>query len=154
MLTISFTPAVIQHNQRLLNSYRKWTGHELIDRSGSADEDAIDLFNAPFVLVSHGTEVDPIFDYGNRKALELFEMTWDDLIKMPSRNSAEAVHQAQREQFMEKVTRNGYVTDYSGIRISSSGKRFQIRDAVVWNVLDETENYCGQAATFDKWEYV
>ncbi len=37
-------------------------------------------------MVSHGTESDPIFNYGNRKALELWELSWDDFIEMPSKN--------------------------------------------------------------------
>lgn len=40
--------------------------------------------------MSHGLEVDPVFNYANQCALDLFEMTWEDFIKLPSRLSAEA----------------------------------------------------------------
>jgi len=32
------------------------------------------MFEAPFVLISHGTEDDPILNYGNRVALWLWQM--------------------------------------------------------------------------------
>lgn len=54
----------------------------------------------------------------------------------------------QRAAFLAEVTANGYISNYRGIRISASGRRFYIKDAVVWNIVDETGQYCGQAATF------
>src|SRR5258705_478298 len=57
-----------QHVQRLLNSYRHWTGTELIVRSGNADEQARALDEASVFVVSHGTQPDPILNYGNRAA--------------------------------------------------------------------------------------
>ena len=142
------------HNQRMLNSFRKWTSKELITRTGSPEQDAQILFEVSFAVVSHGIESEPIFKYGNKKALELFEMDWDEFTKMPSRNSAESIHQEQRAKFMDKVTRNGFVDNYQGVRVSKTGRRFLIKGAIVWNVLNEDGNYCGQAATFDKWEYL
>jgi len=44
------------------------------------------------------------------------------------------------------VARQGYIDDYSGVRIAKSGRRFLIERATVWN-LGEVE-YQGQAATF------
>jgi hypothetical protein len=32
------------------------------------------LFEAPFVVVSHGIEANPILNYGNKKALTLWEL--------------------------------------------------------------------------------
>ena len=145
---------VILHNQRMLNSYRRWIRQELIPRIGSAKEQAEILFEAPFVVVSHGVEVDPIFKYGNRKALELFEMTWEEFTQLPSRNSAEPMHQEQRAKFMEQVTRNGFVDNYQGVRIAKTDRRFLVNNAIVWNVLDDDGKYCGQAAMFSEWEYI
>jgi len=45
----------------------------------------------------------------------------------------------------------GPVDDYSGIRISQSGRRFRIEQAIVWNLIDAAGHLCGQAATFDTW---
>lgn len=138
------------HVMRLLKSYKRWMGKDLLVSSSHAS----DLAQAPFVLVSHGIEVDPILNYGNEKALQLWEMTWEQFTKTPSRLTAEAMNREERALLLERVTRFGYIDDYSGIRISSTGKRFKIEQATVWNVFDEDENYCGQAAMFREWKYL
>ncbi|HTU26422.1 MAG TPA: MEKHLA domain-containing protein, partial [Pirellulales bacterium] len=50
-----------------------------------------------------------------------------------------------------RTASQGFVDDYQGIRISSTGRRFRIEQAVVWNVLDVTGAKVGQAATFSRW---
>lgn len=139
------------HVQRMLDSYRHWTGRELIARSGNSATDAATLFDAPFVIVSHGTEANPILNYGNRAALNLWELDWEHLTKMPSRETAEPMHRDERDRFMASVRRDGFLSNYSGIRIASSGKRFRIENALIWNLLDENGAICGQAATFSSW---
>ena len=42
---------VIHHTQRLLQSFQHWTGNCLLDASGSLEQVAQALFEAPFVLV-------------------------------------------------------------------------------------------------------
>ena len=54
----------------------------------------------------------------------------------------------ERARFMQAVGERGYVDDYTGVRISSTGKRFYILQATVWNVTDENGVIHGQAATF------
>jgi len=49
---------------------------------------------------------------------------------------------------LEKVTQQGYVDGYPGMRIAKSGKRFMITDTTVWNLLDEAGVHHGQAAVF------
>jgi hypothetical protein len=109
------------------------------------------LWNAPRAIVAHGTEADPIFFYGNRLALELFEMSFEDFTRLPSRYSAEPLERDARARLLERVARQGYVDDYSGVRIAASGKRFMIEAATVWNLIDEAGNHCGQAAAFSNW---
>jgi hypothetical protein len=91
--------------------------------------------------------------YGNLTALSLWEMDWETLTQTPSRETAEPVHQAQRAEFLRQVKERGFVDDYSGIRISRMGRRFQIKQATVWNVTDDHGLYLGQAATFSAWEF-
>lgn len=146
--------AIISHSQRLLHSFQHWTGRSLFEVNGSPVEIAQALFEAPFVLVSHGTEPDPIFNYGNRKALELWEFSWEDFTQMPSRKCVEPVTQEERDRLLAAAASKGYIDNYTGIRISSTGKRFQIEDVILWNVLDEQDRYCGQAAVFSKWESI
>lgn len=143
--------AIISNSQRLLQSFQHWTGRSLFEVNGSPVEIAQALFEAPFVLVSHGTEPDPIFNYGNRRALELWEFSWEDFTQMPSRKCVEPVTQEERDRLLAAAATKGYIDNYTGIRISSSGKRFQIQDVILWNVLDEQNRRCGQAAVFSKY---
>jgi hypothetical protein len=148
------TPEWIAHSQILLNSFAHWMKRELIPRSGTPADQARDLFEAPFVVVSHGTQTDPILNYGNRTALTLWEMEISQLLRTPSRLTAEPVHRDERARLLERTTRDGYVDDYRGIRISSTGRRFQIDRAIVWNLLDPQGQYVGQAATFSEWRMI
>lgn len=141
----------IEHTRVMLVSYQHWLGTELIERSGSVDEDAATLFHAPFVVVSHGTQEDPLLNYANQTALALWEIDVEALLKTPSRMTAEPVHRDERAKLMQRTTRDGYVDDYRGIRISSTGSRFRIDQAIVWNLLDSSGTYVGQAATFSEW---
>lgn len=111
------------------------------------------LFEAPFVVVSHGTEADPIFNYGNRQALALWELDWQSFTRMPSRQSATPAERAARAKFLAEAKREGCTQNYRGIRTSSTGKQFWIENVILWNVLDEQQHLCGQAAMFDQWQF-
>ncbi len=106
------------------------------------------LWDAPFAVVAHGTEADPIFFYGNRYALQCFEMDFEEFAHLPSRLSAEPLAQEAREKLLEKVSQRGFVDGYSGMRIAKSGRRFMIQDCTVWDLLDAQGNRHGQAAVF------
>ena len=138
----------------LLASYRNWLATELVDRAGTLPEQAERLFEAPFVVVAHETQPDPVLCYANRTALRLWETDLPALLQMPSRLTAEPMHRDERALLLERTTRNGYVDDYRGVRISSTGRRFEIEQAIVWNLVDESNVYRGQAATFSNWKYL
>ncbi|MBI3802462.1 MAG: MEKHLA domain-containing protein [Nitrospirae bacterium] len=140
-----------EHSELLLQSFRRWTGRDLLPPSGTAEAQAAALFSAPFVVISHGTEPDPILKYGNRAALDLWEMSWEQFTQTPSRLTAEPVNREERARLLAAVTRKGFIDDYKGVRISRTGRRFQIEQATVWNLLDRENRYCGQAATFHRW---
>jgi hypothetical protein len=147
-------PGWIEHTQLLLDSYRRWTNRELIARTGSDRDQARSLYLAPFVVVSHGTQPDPILNYGNQTALTLWEMPVEDLLRTPSRMTAEPLEREERARLMERTTRLGFVDDYQGIRISSTGRRFRIDQATVWNLIDPSGQLAGQAATFSEWTFL
>ncbi len=127
----------------IAESYRRLTGKTLIDPGD-------DLWAAPRAIVAHGVEDDPFF-YGNALALSLFEMTPEQFAQLPSRLSAEPLHRDERARLLDRVTRDGYIDDYAGIRISAAGRRFRIEQAVVWNLIEADGAIHGQAATFDRW---
>jgi len=128
----------------IAESYQRLTGKPLLE----TPFDALAMWHAPKAIVAHGTEADPVFFYGNRLALQLFEMSFEEFTQLPSRFSAEPLARDARAALLERVTRLGFVDDYSGVRIASSGRRFTISSATVWNLLDATEGYHGQAAVF------
>lgn len=137
------------HIQLLATSYRRLTGRHLVHPDLDPQAAARFLFEAPFALLSHNADVDPILTYANRTALDLFELDWEQLTRMPSRLTAEAPDRAERARLLAQVTAHGYIDQYSGIRVSSSGRHFRIDGATVWNLTDQTGQYLGQAATFD-----
>jgi PAS domain-containing protein len=140
-----------QHTRLLCESYRHWTGMRLIESDPDTPEGVEELMNAPFAVASHDSMEDPVFNYANNAALQLFGMERDEIIGLPSRFSAEPAGQGERTDLLERVTQHGFVDDYSGVRIAKSGLRFLIRNAVVWNVLDEQGTYKGQAALIRDW---
>ncbi|MCX6975146.1 MAG: MEKHLA domain-containing protein [Verrucomicrobia bacterium] len=144
---------LVEHGALLLRTYRERTGRHLIEPSDDVELDAQRLFEAPFVVLSGGAEAEQILNYVNMTALGLWEMDWETLTQTPSRETAEPVHQAQRAEFLRQVKASGFVDDYSGIRISRTGRRFRIKKATVWNVTDDDGLYLGQAATFSAWEF-
>jgi len=154
-------PELLQHCELLLYSFNHWTGQDLLpitnhqspnDQSPSDRANA--LFNADFVIVSHGTQADPVLNYGNQKALDLWKMNWETFTQTPSRYTAEPIERSEREQLLAQAKSQGYISNYRGIRIASNGDRFYINRAIIWNVVDQSGNLRGQAATFRDWESI
>lgn len=142
------------HLKHLVNSFKTLTKQELIvfDDLTSSLIEALDQAN--FVLLSHGTQQDPILNYGNQKALDLWGMSFEDFTKTPSRKTAEAPLREERDRLLQRVTQDGYIDDYQGVRITHSGERFFIEKAIVWNISDKSGNKIGQAATFSNWKFL
>jgi hypothetical protein len=151
-LEIIQKPEFVAHTQILLNSFRRWTGRELFERGGTPEEEARRLAAAPFVVVAHGTESDPVLNYANATALKLWAMSWEQFTRTPSRLTAEPLHRDERARLMAQVTAHGFIDNYRGVRIASTGQRFMIEQAIVWNLIDAQEKYVGQAATFSSWQ--
>jgi hypothetical protein len=143
-----------KHIKNLMDSYYNLTGLFLIPNNTHpiSLKDYFDQVN--FVLLSHGTEADPLLNYGNQKALQLWEMTSAEFLQTPSRKTAESPLREERARLLQLVTSQGFINNYSGVRISKSGKRFQIKKAIVWNVSDENGQNIGQAATFQDWVFL
>jgi hypothetical protein len=154
MNTIWKTGFVIAQTACLARGLKHWTGRELLPGISDPVELAQKVFEAPFILVSHGPEADPVLNYGNRTALALWEMSWEELTRTPSRLTAEAPNREERARLLSAVAQRGCIDDYSGVRISKTGRRFRIARATVWNLVTEDGGPCGQAAMFDCWEYL
>lgn len=129
----------------IAGSFARLLGRPLV---ASGDDVTAALWHAPLAIVAHGTEDDPLFFFGNRAALVRFDTTAEQFVGMPSRHSAEAPLRDERQALLERVTRDGFIDDYAGIRISARGTRFPIRQAVVWNLIAADGARHGQAAAF------
>ncbi|HND55485.1 MAG TPA: isocitrate lyase/phosphoenolpyruvate mutase family protein, partial [Pirellulaceae bacterium] len=105
----------VEHSQVLLDSFRRWLGRDLVDRSGTPLEQARRLFEADCVVVSHGTQADPILNYANRTALDLWEFDLATILMTPSRLTAEMPERDERSRLLERTRRDGYVDDYRGV---------------------------------------
>ncbi|AFY38409.1 MEKHLA domain protein [[Leptolyngbya] sp. PCC 7376] len=149
-------PEAIAQVQLILDSYRHWFGEDLIARDETPETQADILFEAPMVVFSHGTQTDPIYNYGSRLGLKLWERTWEELLAMPSRESAEPNEkvQTERNQLLASSRDYGFKTGFSGVRVTKNGKRVRIEDVKLWDLLDKDGNYGGQAAVYSKWTFL
>lgn len=139
-----------EHISLLNNSYQNLLQRPLIPNESEQNLGRAAFF-ADFALLSHNADQDPLFNYANKTALGLFEFCWEEFIGLPSRLSAEVGNQQAREEALIKVAAHGYMEHYNAVRISKTGKRFQIKDVVIWNIHDEQGAYHGQAAVFKEW---
>jgi hypothetical protein len=147
-------PRILEWTQYLLDSYVRLIKQELITREGTPQEQAERLFMSPFVVASHGLQEDPILNYGNQTALDLWEMDWGQFTQTPSRLTAEPVNREERARMLEQARTHGFISDYKGVRISHSGKRFLVEGATVWNLHKPDGTPLGQAATFSTWAFL
>lgn len=167
-------PELLMDLLSICQSYWKHTGTYLLE-GVELDALAQALYEAPFVCLAHNrfeveaaqAEAGPgapaqetVFTYANRAALTLFEGSWDDIVGMPSRLSADDSPEAQadRNRLLEAAAKGGsekgqgIVRNYSGWRRSLKGARFLIRDATLFNVSDLSGELWGQAVVFDEYE--
>lgn len=150
------THAPTLHRCRILcASFARLLGRPLLARI-PVDDRALGqaLYDAPVVIVSHGTEPDPVFWFANRAAQRLWELDWERFTRLPSRLSAEPDERTTREALLQRVAAHGFIDDYGGVRVSATGRRFRIAQAVVWNLVDAQGMRIGQAATFASWEHL
>ena len=138
----------------IMRSHETIVGIPLMNSNSTGAEVARELFYLENVVLAHDTQTDPVFRYANLSALALFEYTWEELIELPSRLSAEQEAQSKRSQTMQTVLRNGYINNYSGVRITKSGKRFVIENATIWNLVEENGSQAGQAAAFKTYHHL
>jgi hypothetical protein len=143
-----------RHVRLLLSSFRRFVGRPLIDEGLNDLEAARQIFFAPFVVLSHDAQADPHLTYGNKAALELWETDWTTLTGMPSRLTAEPVHRDERRRLLERTNQQGFIDNYSGIRVSVKGRRFQIEGATLWNLINAMDERVGQAAMFERYRFL
>jgi len=145
----------LQLSTVLLETYWRLLGKQLAPAGLDEGDAARWLYEkAPFCVLAHNTDSDPVFIYANKTAQRCFEYTWAEFITLPSRLSAEAPNRAKRQVLLDEVGRRGFAINYTGMRISRSGRRFFIEDATVWQLVDRRGVHHGQGAMLPRWHDV
>jgi hypothetical protein len=110
-----------------------------------------------FALLSHGHEngLDgPIHNYANFGACGAFQLPREALLQVPAaRVASPGVDQQTWSIILQRLRTDpdNVLEDYQGYRSTlRDGRRFYIRDAVVWNCYTDTGEYYGQALLFDR----
>ncbi|MZQ81242.1 MEKHLA domain-containing protein [Paenibacillus sp. 5J-6] len=153
-MTITGIGATNAHARLIIDSYERLTGKKLLEDEPLPGTEFEALYHLPFIVLSHGHEQDPVLNFGNLAAQKLWEMDGDTFTQTPSRLTAEPMEREARDHFLRIVNEQGFIDNYTGIRISKSGRRFYIVDTTVWNLIDETGHNHGQAATFREYRYI
>jgi hypothetical protein len=130
----------------ILDSFRRLLGRELIERSGDAAEDARRLFELPKAVLAHDASPTPLLDWANLAAARAFDATPESLLGRPSAATAPADAVADRRALFDVLARQGFVTGYSGVRVSLAGRRFVIDDVTVFEVTAAAGRPAGHAA--------
>ncbi|WP_309732510.1 MEKHLA domain-containing protein [Chamaesiphon sp. OTE_75_metabat_556] len=142
-----------EHISIVLENLHRWTGRDLIQDYGfSLATMGAQVFDADFYLLSHNIDPDPILNYGNRRVLELWEISWAELTRMHSRETAKSSDRDSRSAVMQQVAAQNYVSGYSGVRVSKTGREFRILDVTIWNLFTRDGHPYGQAAWFKTYE--
>ncbi|WP_297296512.1 MEKHLA domain-containing protein [uncultured Methylovirgula sp.] len=139
----------------IISSYRRVVGAALLPQDvPEAEQDKWLYENAPFCVLAHNNDSDPLFIYANEAAQRCFEYSLEEFLVLPSRLSAEAPERLERQRLLDSVARNGFAAGYTGVRVAKSGRRFWIENGIVWQLIDDHGAIHGQAATFNHWRDV
>lgn len=130
----------------ILDSYRRLLGKDLFTRTGDAAGDARRLDDLPVAVLAHDGATPPLLDWVNRAAAAAFDATPADLIGLPSTATAPADAAADRQELFVRLRDRGFVTGYSGVRVSLRGRRFMIEDVTVYELRDRDGRAAGHAA--------
>lgn len=137
------------HANLIIESFQRVIGRTLCDMATPET-----LYTMDRIVLSHNGAADPILTYGNRAAQRLWQMDWAALTALPSRLTAEPTERAERDAMFAQMRAKGFIDTYSGIRISATGTRFEIRNAIIWPLLDTAGTKHGEAATFVEYAFV
>ncbi|HBV9912385.1 MEKHLA domain-containing protein [Klebsiella aerogenes] len=134
--------------ERIERCYQKLSGALLPCPDATPDRVKWLHEDAPYSLLAHGNAPDPFFIYANRCALRCFRYTREEFLRLPSRLSAASPDRQKRQRMLERLTTEGIVFGYSGLRITRLGESFNIYDGIVWQLTDDDGVSWGQGALF------
>ena len=121
---------LVRQTRLILSSYRHWKGKSFWPEEKSGEILAHEIFYAPFVLCSAGNEQDPVLNYGNQKALDLWQMDWNTFTRTPGQKTAEPMERAARDRFLI-----GRAISASQPRVSTLGTKTGSAFPWYWKIL-------------------
>eukprot|EP00271_Cylindrocystis_brebissonii_P002248 TRINITY_DN12699_c0_g1_i1.p1 TRINITY_DN12699_c0_g1~~TRINITY_DN12699_c0_g1_i1.p1 ORF type:complete len:256 (-),score=42.92 TRINITY_DN12699_c0_g1_i1:548-1315(-) len=139
---------VIMHSLAVIDSYFRATGKPIFPSSVEISVAAKALWELPRVVVTQGTEEDPLYNYGNKAALDLFEMDWPTFTSSVARKWAPEEEQTAHSELVKSAVQG--VQDIGGlVRVTSSGQTFKISQGAWWALTTLDGEPFGQGAVFD-----
>ena len=141
----------------ILQSHEHAFGRPLIAYNRSGDLQRLrcqELFFCASPVLAHDRRSDPELIYANAAALRLWQTTWGDLIGLPSRLTAPESVRRGRQRALIQAHHQEAISNYSGRRVSRSGRQFMIHNARIWSLRDDAQTICGQAASISEWWWI
>jgi len=105
------------------------------------------VYGGDFYFLTQNDDEEPCLTYGNVAVQKLWCCNWKMLTAIKSKDTAPPEGQAERQQAMDRVDREGFIEHYYGTRINTAGKEFIIEDVTIWNIMDGNRKV-GRAAFF------
>eukprot|EP00242_Pyramimonas_sp_CCMP2087_P004677 CAMPEP_0198213274 /NCGR_PEP_ID=MMETSP1445-20131203/28774_1 /TAXON_ID=36898 /ORGANISM="Pyramimonas sp., Strain CCMP2087" /LENGTH=173 /DNA_ID=CAMNT_0043887897 /DNA_START=669 /DNA_END=1190 /DNA_ORIENTATION=- len=162
---LDFTDAKLTRQvQLILRCFERSVGKKMfpdMPAGLSLEQQARFVFLADPFIASHdrvqlddGTP-DNVYNFANRSALQFFEVDWETFTKRPSSTSTTADNDFQRERnaLLSEAHAKGHAV-YSGIRYSTTGKKIQMTDGILFTLFDDRGVYAGQAVLVENLEYI
>jgi hypothetical protein len=107
--------------------------------------------NEQHVVISHGNQDDPIYNYANQAGLLFFGYREEEFVQLPSRYSApDGALRDDRSIIVQHVLDHGWSIIPQAIRQTKSGDCYFVHRILYFNVYDDEGSRIGQAATFDR----
>jgi len=151
-----YSPFLKEQSRLIVESYEFVTGRTLRDVNANAtgEDLAQQLYESEKAVLSHDRIVhlhqwDNIYNYANQTALKLFERTFEQQVQLFSTRSAGADHSSQndRNSLLAQCLAKGYV-EFDGERVSASGNKVVLKEACLFNLIDDRGIFRGQAVIF------
>ena len=138
------------HALLLNESHRRWTGEYLVAERDPGEVLAA-LNEADMVIVSYGLEREPVFNYGNVKALSMLGYQLENFIQLAHKITIPEQETLISLELSQKVEQQGYIENYSGHRLAKNGRLWRVESGVCWQLSDNLGRVHGHAACFQDW---
>lgn len=128
--------------------YQKLSGKLLPSPKNLTDRSWWLHHEAPYSILAQNNDNDPHFIYANQCALKCFEYPREEILQLPSRLSAAASEQQERQQLLDVLANKDIIHGFSGVRITREGKTFNIYNSVIWQLKNDDGELWGKGALF------